>query len=128
MATADNNVVPIGEGRKLGCATRNGKRYSYPKSLLWQDYFCRIPKTGEHLLPHLSLGMLVNSEFKSPLWALLQELKADGHDVQGAIIEYRAFVEGAKAYEQERFNYMRSLTSSEPLPLVKHLLLAPDHI
>lgn len=39
--------------------------------------------------------MLVDPEFVSPMGALLEQLEADGHDVSGARIEWRAFREMA---------------------------------
>lgn len=73
-------------------------RYHYPASLLKQAYFCRCGN-GTWQPPDLSLGMLTHPEFVSPLGALLEQLDADGHDVAGARIEWRAFRELAGQME-----------------------------
>jgi hypothetical protein len=73
-------------------------RYHYPASLLKQAYFCRLGN-GSWTPPPLSLHMLTHPEFVSPLGALLDQLEADGHDVAGARIEWRAFRELAGQME-----------------------------
>lgn len=73
-------------------------RYHYPANLLKQAYFCRLGN-GSWTPPPLSLAMLANPEFVSPLGALLEQLEADGHDVAGARIEWRAFRELARQME-----------------------------
>lgn len=73
-------------------------RYHYPAALLKQPYFCRLGD-GRWLPPPLSLHMLTHPEFVSPLGALLDQLEADGHDVSGARIEWRAFREAAGQVE-----------------------------
>lgn len=73
-------------------------RYHYPASLLKQAYFCRLGN-GSWTPPPLSLEVLAHPEFVSPLGALLDQLEADGHDVAGARIEWRAFREIARKME-----------------------------
>lgn len=75
-------------------------RYHYPASLLKQAHFCRYGD-GTWAPPPLSLDMLACPEFVSPLGALLEQLDADGHDVAGALIEWRAFRELARQMEAE---------------------------
>lgn len=73
-------------------------RYHYPACLLKQAYFCR-GGDGRWMPPPLSLDMLIHPEFVSPMGALLEQLEADGHDVAGARIEWRAFREMAGKME-----------------------------
>lgn len=76
-------------------ATRLRKgRYHYPKSLLRQAYFC-LNGNGVWLEPRLSLSMVSNPKFKSPIDALLAQLEAEGHDVSGARIEWATYREQA---------------------------------
>jgi hypothetical protein len=66
--------------------------YHYPKSMLRQAYFCRN-SYGDWMKPSLSLAMLSNPKFVSPIGLLLDQLEDEGHDVSGARIEWRAFRE-----------------------------------
>ncbi|HEX7687705.1 MAG TPA: hypothetical protein VF453_08360 [Burkholderiaceae bacterium] len=70
-------------------------KFFYPKSMLTQAYFCR-GGTGIWSSPSMSLGMLVNERFVSPMGALLEQLEAEGHNVAGARAEWLAFRELAK--------------------------------
>ena len=66
------------------------KRYNYPDKLLAQPYF-----TSSYGVTRLDIGMLANTRrFISPLFALLNELRADGHDVSAALAEAEAMREG----------------------------------
>jgi hypothetical protein len=49
-------------------------KYNYPERLLTQAYFCR-GGTGIWRDPSLSLDMLVNEKFVSPIGELLDQLK-----------------------------------------------------
>lgn len=69
-------------------------RYYYPKSMLRQAYFCRN-SYGDWLKPRLSLSVLSHPKFVSPIGLLLDQLEAEGHDVSGARIEWRAFRESS---------------------------------
>lgn len=68
------------------------RHYHYPKSMLRQAHFCRN-SYGDWMKPSLSLAMLSNPKFVSPIGRLLDQLEAEGHDVSGARIEWRAFRE-----------------------------------
>lgn len=66
------------------------KRYNYPDRLLAQPYF-----TSSDGVTRLDIGMLANTKrFISPLFGLLNELRADGHDVSAALTEAEAMREG----------------------------------
>lgn len=67
-------------------------KFNYPTLLLWQRYFS-LGGTGARYLPTLNASMLVNEKFISPLGSLLKQLIAEGHDVQGALLEYEALRE-----------------------------------
>lgn len=70
--------------------TPEPKRYNYPDRLLAQPYF-----TSSDGVTRLDIGMLANTRrFISPLFALLNELRADGHDVSAALTEAEAMREG----------------------------------
>lgn len=69
--------------------------YCYPKTMLTQAYFCRSG-TGVWHAPSMSLDMLVNERFVSPMGALLDQLEAEGHNVSGARAEWLAFRELAR--------------------------------
>lgn len=61
-----------------------GQSYHYPRSLLDQDRFS-TPATGKAILRP---AMLANIEhFISPLLALLNQLRSEGHDVSGPLDE-----------------------------------------
>lgn len=72
-------------------------KYCYPKSMLVQEYFCRYGD-GTWGKPIFRLRMLGCEEFKSPLGALLNQLESEGHDVKGARVEWLAFRDLAKRY------------------------------
>lgn len=84
------------------------KRYSYnyPRHLLEQPYF----KTA-HRTASLSISMLSNTEkFISPLFGLLNQLQAEGHDVEGAWDEAMAMREAIiKADETLKEIYITAL-------------------
>lgn len=84
------------------------KRYSYnyPRHLLEQPYF----KTA-HRTASLSISMLSNTEkFISPLFRLLNQLQAEGHDVEGAWDEAMAMREAIiKADETLKEIYIAAL-------------------
>lgn len=67
-------------------------KFNYPKALLMQAYYCRNGDGTWHA-PKLNFMMLAHGRFRSPLMALLDQLKAEGHDVEGARIELMAFRE-----------------------------------
>lgn len=61
------------EGEHLSCA----KLYHYPRKLLEQPHF-----TTSKIPAALSISMLGNTtEFVSPLFALLNELRSEGHEI-----------------------------------------------
>lgn len=74
--------------------------YFYPKAMLSQAYFCQ-GGTGIWQAPSMSLNMLVNERFVSPMGALLDQLEAEGHNVSGARAEWLAFRELAKGLDGE---------------------------
>lgn len=117
--TTASNVVSIAAAREPR-AVAAGKAYSYPKALLWQDYFCKCGD-GRILPPSFDLKMLADTNWRSPLAALLEELRLDGHDVRAALIEYRAFLEGVRAFDHE-IDQMRLRWSRDCPTLVKHML------
>lgn len=81
-----------------GAKKAQPSRYHYPAALLKQPYFC-LGGNGRWFPPSLSLHMLAHREFVSPMGELLDQLEADGHDVSGARIEWRAFREVAGQVE-----------------------------
>jgi len=52
-------------------------RYHYPRKMLDQPYFV-LPKTGETTL---NLGVLTSATYVSPLMALLNQMRSEGHEV-----------------------------------------------
>lgn len=74
--------------------------YCYPKTMLTQAYFC-LGGTGVWHAPSMSLNMLVNERFVSPMGALLDQLEAEGHNVSGARAEWLAFRELARGLDGE---------------------------
>lgn len=63
---------------------RKTPRYHYPRCHLEQPYFTS-PRTGKVTL---RLGMLSNTtQFVSPLFALLNQLRSEGNDITGALDE-----------------------------------------
>lgn len=65
------------------------KLYNYPSKLLAQPYF-----TSTDGVTRLDLSMLANTrKFISPLFGLLNELRADGHDVTAPLAEAEAMRE-----------------------------------
>ncbi|QOJ19962.1 MAG: antA/AntB antirepressor family protein [Gammaproteobacteria bacterium] len=78
------------------------KRYNYPRKLLEQSGF--VSANGKHPA-RLNLSMLANTKaFISPLMHLLNELRADGHDVSAPWDEFiamrEAIIEADKALEK----------------------------
>lgn len=67
-------------------------RYCYPRSLLNQERFI-TPATGQ---AKLSPSALVDDEFISPLLALLNQLRNDGHDITAPLDEALALRAGLK--------------------------------
>jgi hypothetical protein len=78
-------------------------RYHYPKSLLSQEYFCRGGDGTWHK-PRFTLRTLGNENFNSPIGALLDQLESEGHNVKGARVEWLAFRDLAKQYDDLIFN------------------------
>ena len=79
-------------------------RFHYPKELLLQEGTCR--NSYGWMLPGLSPSTLGNqradkssSKFISPLNQLLEQLEAEGHDVEGARLELSAMREVITAYD-----------------------------
>lgn len=63
---------------------KNTPRYHYPRNMLEQPYFT-YPGTGKVTL---RLSMLANTtQYVSPLMALLNQLRSDGHEVTAAFDE-----------------------------------------
>ena len=77
------------------------KKYSYPKELLLQKYFCPKDESGNLLLPKLDLRTFANDKFVSPIKALLTEMHADGHNVDAAYAEFAAMQFGIKALDDQ---------------------------
>ena len=77
------------------------KKYSYPKELLLQKYFCPKDESGNLLLPKLDLRTFANDKFVSPIKALLTEMHADGHNVDAAYAEFAAMQFGLKALDDQ---------------------------
>lgn len=75
-----------------GAAKPRKGHYHYPKSLLRQAYFC-LNGNGVWFEPRLSLDMVSNPKFKSPIDALLAQLESEGHDVSAARIEWTTYRE-----------------------------------
>lgn len=72
------------------------RRYNYPRRLLEQPHFSTHTKPAD-----LSVSMLGNTtEFVSPLFALLNELRADGHDVSAPWDEAVAMREAIQRYNK----------------------------
>lgn len=78
--------------KKAGTGKSRKGHYFYPKALLRQPYFC-LGGTGIWHEPDLSLAMVSNPKFQSPLKALLDQLEQEGHDVTGARIELTTYQE-----------------------------------
>ena len=77
------------------------KKYSYPKEMLLQKYFCPKDESGNLLLPKLDLRTFANDKFVSPIKALLTEMHADGHNVDAAYAEFAAMQFGLKALDDQ---------------------------
>lgn len=76
---------------------RKTPRYHYPRGYLEQPYFTS-PRTGKVTL---RLGMLSNTtHFVSPLFALLNQLRSEGHDISGAFDEAVALRTAAQQANQ----------------------------
>lgn len=74
-----------------------GKRYHYPRTMLEQPHFTS-PRTGKVTL---RLSMLANTtQFVSPLFALLNQLRSEGHDISGAFDEAVALRTAAQQSNQ----------------------------
>ena len=74
------------------------KRYNYPRKLLEQSGF--VSADGKHPA-RLNLSMLANTKaFISPLMHLLNELRADGHDVSAPWDEFIAMREALIAADK----------------------------
>jgi len=72
------------------------RRYNYPRRLLEQPHFSTHTQPAD-----LSVSMLGNTtEFVSPLFALLNELRADGHDVSAPWDEAVAMREAIQRYNK----------------------------
>lgn len=99
--------------------------YCYPKSMLTQAYFCR-GGTGVWDAPCMSLGMLVNERFVSPMGALLDQLEAEGHNVSGARAEWLAFRELARGLDGEVEALSRQLTRLQHKRPVAAAMLIED--
>lgn len=119
------NVVSLTDYKRTAGAHAgpNARRstYHYPKSLLVQSYFDR-DGLGQWHEPDFTLSRLGNENFKSPLCALLDQLESEGHDVQGARVEFLAFRDLAKQYTDMFFDLMtRPLQST----VAAHLFVTP---
>lgn len=74
------------------------KRYNYPRKLLEQSGF--VSANGKHPA-RLNLSMLANTKaFISPLMHLLNEMRADGHDVSAPWDEFIAMREALIAADK----------------------------
>lgn len=65
------------------------KKYNYPRQLLGQPDF-----TSSEGTVRLDINMLANRKFISPLFALLNELRTDGHEVTAPLAEAEAMRQG----------------------------------
>lgn len=65
------------------------KKYNYPRELLGQPDF-----TSSEGTVRLDINMLANRKFISPLFALLNELRTDGHEVTAPLAEAEAMRQG----------------------------------
>jgi hypothetical protein len=73
-------------------------RFHYPKELLLQRYICRDGH-GIWRVPRLPPAALVDDGFISPMKALLEQLKAEGHDVSAAKLEWLALRDAASYFK-----------------------------
>ena len=83
--------------------------YCYPTSMLHQERLCRGGDGTWHA-PSMTMYMLGDERFVSPLGALLDQLEAEGHDVSGARAEWLAFREHARAQQDDYVELMRQVT------------------
>lgn len=74
-------------------------RYHYPRKMLDQPYFV-LPKTGQTLL---NISVLTNSTYVSPLMALLNQMRSEGHEVTApfdeALAMRKALIKAKKALD-----------------------------
>jgi len=74
-------------------------RYHYPRKMLDQPYFVS-PKTGQTLL---NISVLTNSTYVSPLMALLNQMRSEGHEVTApfdeALAMRKALIKAKKALD-----------------------------
>jgi hypothetical protein len=84
----------------------SSKRYHYPRSFLEQPYFKSATSSA-----NLSISMLSNTEkFISPLFCLLNELRADGHEVSAPWDEAIAMREAiVRANETLKDIYLKAI-------------------
>ncbi len=82
------------------------KRYNYPRNFLEQPYFKSANSTAS-----LSISMLSNTEkFISPLFCLLNELRADGHEISAPWDEAIAMREAiVRANETLKDIYLKAI-------------------
>jgi hypothetical protein len=78
--------IPDAPAASPGIKALPSARYHYPRSLLNQQYFVS-PKSGTATL---DLGMLCAPEFVSPLLALMNQMRSEGHDITAAFDEAQA--------------------------------------
>ena len=81
--------VFLSQSEPKALSRQNPKRYNYPRQLLGQPDF-----TTSDGMVRLDINMLADRKFISPLFGLLNELRADGHDVTAAMAEAEAMRQG----------------------------------
>jgi len=87
-------------------------RYDYPRTMLDQPFFVS-PVSGH---AHVHLSMLANAtNYVSPLMALLEQLRSEGHDIAGAYEEATAM----RAVIRE---------ASEALKQIQDIALRTNHL
>jgi len=84
----------------------SSKRYHYPRNFLEQPYFKSATSSA-----NLSISMLSNTEkFISPLFCLLNELRADGHEISAPWDEAIAMREAiVRANETLKDIYLKAI-------------------
>lgn len=88
------------------------KRYHYPRQLLEQPHF-----TTSKIPAALSVSMLADTtEFVSPLFALLNEMRTDGHDIGAPWDEAVAMREGLQQVDQAMEKAIHCLWASRFAP------------
>lgn len=74
-------------------------RYHYPRKMLDQPYFV-LPKTGQTVL---DVSVLTSSTYVSPLMALLNQMRSEGHEVTApfdeALAMRKALIKAKKALD-----------------------------